>query len=135
MADVVVRGARVYDRAGDVHQPAVADILVSNGIIVTVGEVGAWDGEVIDASGMLALPGFVNAHHHSYDALGRGLLENQPFDVWALHSQPGYLGPRRREELRARTLMTALDCLRSGITTVQDMCSLVPLDEETLDTI
>ena len=84
---------------------------------------------------MLAMPGMVNAHHHSYDALGRGLLENMPFDVWALHSQPGYLGPRSREELRARTLMTALDCLRGGITTVQDMCSLVPFNEETLDII
>ena len=135
MADLLVRGARVYDTAGDVHQPVVADLRIVDGVVVAVGDAGPWDGEVLDASGMLALPGFVNAHHHSYDALGRGLLENMPFDVWALHSQPGYLGPRRREELRARTLMTALDCLRSGITTVQDMCSLVPFDEETLDTI
>jgi cytosine/adenosine deaminase-related metal-dependent hydrolase len=37
--------------------------------------------------------------------------------------------------LRVRTLLSALDCLRSGITTVQDMCSLVPFDEACLDTI
>lgn len=81
------------------------------------------------------MPGFVNAHHHSYDVLAKGLLEDMPFDVWAMHSQPAYLGPRRAGELRVRTLLSALDCLRSGITTVQDMCSLVPFAEECLDTI
>jgi hypothetical protein len=28
-----------------------------------------------------------------------------PFDVWMLHSQPGYLGPRSGAELRLRTLL------------------------------
>jgi cytosine/adenosine deaminase-related metal-dependent hydrolase len=58
-----------------------------------------------------------------------------PFDVWALHSQPAYFGKRGKAELRVRTLLGALECLRNGITTVQDMNSLVPQDEETLDTI
>jgi 5-methylthioadenosine/S-adenosylhomocysteine deaminase len=136
---VVVTGARVYDVDGDVHQPRVQDIHVREGVITAVTEPGAMpvppDAEHLDARGQLAMPGFVNAHHHSYDALARGLLEEMPFDVWALHSQPAYLGPRRREELRARTLLTALECLRGGITTVQDMCSLVPFDDDTLDVI
>src|SRR4051794_2670894 len=136
MADLVIRGARVLDLDGDLHLPPVRDIVISDGVITAVGQDESASGaEVLDAHGMLAMPGMVNAHHHSYDALGRGLLENMTFDVWALHSQPGYLGPRSRQELRARTLMTALDCLRGGITTVQDMCSLVPFSEETLDVI
>ncbi len=40
-----------------------------------------------------------------------------------------------RPSLRARTLLGALEALRHGITTIQDMNSLVPQDEETLDTI
>ena len=58
-----------------------------------------------------------------------------PFDVWMLHSQPAYWGKRSKAELRARTLLGALEALRHGITTIQDMNSLVPQDEETLDTI
>ena len=58
-----------------------------------------------------------------------------PFDVWTLHSQPAYWGKRSKAELRARTLLGALEGLRHGITTIQDMNSLVPQDEETLDTI
>ena len=42
---------------------------------------------------------------------------------------------RSKAEIRARTLLGALECLRNGITTVQDMNSLVPQDEETLDVI
>ena len=34
-----------------------------------------------------------------------------------------------------RTLLGAMECLRHGITTIQDMNSLVPQDEETLDVI
>src|SRR5207237_5447804 len=72
---------------------------------------------------------------HSYDVLAKGLLEDMPFDVWALHSQPAYFGRRTKAEIRARTLLGALECLRNGITTLQDMNSLVPQDEETLDII
>jgi cytosine/adenosine deaminase-related metal-dependent hydrolase len=52
-----------------------------------------------------------------------------------LHSQPAYWGKRSKAELRARTLLGAMECLRHGITTIQDMNSLVPQDEETLDII
>lgn len=128
---------------GEGLAPVRADIHVREGVITEVTAAGRPGGvatpgsgvRVIEGDGLLCLPGFVNAHHHSYDVLAKGLLEDQPFDVWALHSQPAYLGPRRPDELRVRTLVSALDCLRSGITTVQDMCSLVPFDEEALDVI
>ena len=147
---LLVAGGRVYDPDGDTDQPPLADIVIESGWIVSVtppdaagvatqairARAGTPGGpRLIDATGLLVLPGFVNAHYHSYDVLAKGLLEDMPFDVWALHSQPAYLGRRSHEELRLRTLVGAIDCLRHGITTVQDMCSLVPMDEATLDTI
>ncbi len=123
---------------GDPHQPPACDILVRDGRILQVNAPGEPipDGaRVINAAGRLVLPGFVNAHYHSYDVLQKGLLEDMPFDVWALHSQPAYLGPRSAREVRLRTLIGAVDCIRHGITTVQDMNSLVPMDEATLDTV
>ena len=67
--------------------------------------------------------------------LAKGRFEDMPFDVWALHSQPAYWGKRSKAELRARTLLGAMESLRHGTTTIQDMNSLVPQDEETLDII
>lgn len=123
---------------GNPHQPPVCDIVVRDSRILQINVPGGPipDGaRVINATGRLVLPGFVNAHYHSYDVLQKGLLEDMPFDVWALHSQPAYLGPRSARELRLRTLIGAVDCIRHGITTVQDMNSLVPMDEATLDTV
>jgi cytosine/adenosine deaminase-related metal-dependent hydrolase len=147
---ILIRGGRVYDHDGDIDQPAVRDILIEGSRIVSVTapdqdlelkeevvrRAAISDrAQVIEARGKLVIPGFVNSHYHSYDVLAKGLLEDMPFDVWALHSQPAYFGKRSKAELRARTLLGALECLRSGITTLQDMNSLVPQDEETLDTI
>jgi len=149
MQDTLIAGGLAYLPGCDPHAPPVRDILVRNGRIAAIDgpdengaakdglRRGAAGGEtrVVDAASLLVLPGFVNAHYHSYDVLQKGLLEDMPFDVWALHSQPAYLGPRSARELRLRTLIGAVDCLRHGITTVQDMNSLVPMDEPTLDTI
>jgi cytosine/adenosine deaminase-related metal-dependent hydrolase len=42
---------------------------------------------------------------------------------------------RSNEEVRARTLVGALECLRCGITCVQDMLGLVPLSDEQTDLV
>lgn len=138
---LLIRGARVYDHDGDIDDPPIRDVLIEGSRIVSVtapdadAEAKAGATDFIEARGKLVMPGFVNAHYHSYDVLAKGLLEDMPFDVWALHSQPAYFGRRSKAELRVRTLLGALECLRNGITTIQDMNSLVPQDEETLDTI
>jgi cytosine/adenosine deaminase-related metal-dependent hydrolase len=134
---ILIRGGRVYDHEGDVHQPAKADILIAGETIERVGrDLPADDcSEVIDAAGKLVLPGFVNAHYHSHDVMAKGLFEQMPFDVWTLHSNPSNYGPRSLEEVRLRTLIGAAEQLRNGITTVQDFLTVVPRDEAMVDTV
>lgn len=69
---LIVRGGFVYtsDKAGTIHEHA--SIVVDGGVIV---EVGPCDGHpptaaaaTIDATGMMVLPGFVNAHWHDMHA-------------------------------------------------------------------
>ena len=133
---LLVRGGRVYDHDGDVHHPAVADILIDGGEIVAVGAGLAADSphDLIDASGKLVVPGLINAHYHSHDTLCRGLFEELPLEMWLLYTLP--MGQNRsKEEVRARTLVGALESLRCGITTVQDMLGLSPLNEEYTDVV
>ena len=133
---LLVRGGEVYDHDGDVHKPAVADILIEDGEIVAVGHgVAAPEPcDVIDARGRLVVPGLINAHYHSHDTLCRGMFEELPLEMWLLYTLP--LGQHRsKEEVRARTLVGALESLRCGITTVQDMLGLVPLDEDYTDVV
>jgi cytosine/adenosine deaminase-related metal-dependent hydrolase len=133
---LLVRGGQVYDHDGDVHHPPVADILIDDGEIAAVGRNLTIDGEheVIDASGRLVVPGLINAHYHSHDTLCRGLFEELPLEMWLLYTLP--MGQNRsKEEVRARTLVGALESLRCGITTVQDMLGLTPLNADYTDVV
>ena len=119
---LLIRGGRIYDHDGDIDDPAVRDVLVRGSRIASVTapdeelelkrEIArratvSDEARVIEARGKLVIPGFVNSHYHSYDVLAKGLLEDMPFDVWALHSQPAYFGRRSKAEIRARTLLAA----------------------------
>jgi cytosine/adenosine deaminase-related metal-dependent hydrolase len=139
---IAVRGGLLFDPGADEPGPRAMDMLILGDRIAEIVAPGAPFAaalpatvDEIDARDRLVTPGFVNAHYHSYDVLAKGLLEDMPFDVWALHSQPAYYGPRSRAELRMRVLLGAIEALRNGITAVQDMNTLVPQDEETLDVI
>ncbi|WP_018699298.1 amidohydrolase family protein [Amorphus coralli] len=123
------------------HTPVRADILISDGVITAIGGEAKTmadarpDIAVLDAAGRLVTPGFINAHYHSHDTLAKGLLEQKPLETWRLLALPPQYPKRSREEIKARTLLGALECLRSGMTTVQDMVTLYPFDEEHLDAV
>jgi 5-methylthioadenosine/S-adenosylhomocysteine deaminase len=130
---ILISGGRVLDPEGELHAPIAADILISSGLIVEVGATTAeraavLDAEVIDASGLLVTPGFVNAHSHSHDVLLRGCFEQEPLEVWGLTAFPTGWPRRPLEEVLLRTELHAAECLRGGMTTVQDMVTIVGPD-------
>ena len=60
-----------------------ADVLVRDGAIVNVGADLAADGaEVIDASRMIVMPGFVDSHYHMWSTLGRNFLSDNGFEYF-----------------------------------------------------
>jgi len=135
---ILIKGGRTLRRGADLDQPPVADILVENGRIAAIGpDLGAQaaGARVLDARGHLVVPGFVNAHYHSHDVLLKGCFETIPLEVWVLSALPPAYPPRSTEEVRARTLLGATECLRSGMTTVQDMLTIFPFDEALLETV
>ena len=140
---LLIKGGRVVTSDGDPHVPPIQDILVTDGKIAQLGEDlsveagGAQLGgaSVIDAANRLVVPGFINAHYHSHDTLAKGTMEETPLETWRLLALPPAYPKRSREEIKARTLLGALECLRSGMTTVQDMVTLYPFDPEHLDAV
>ncbi len=135
---LLVRGGLVYDHDGDVHKPTVADILIEEDKIAAVGPalppVSTAGAKVIDARDHIVIPGLINAHYHSHDTLCRGLFEGLPLEFWLLYTLP-MGGNRSRHEVRIRTLVGALEAMRCGITTLQDMLGLIPFSEENIDTV
>jgi cytosine/adenosine deaminase-related metal-dependent hydrolase len=127
---VLISGALVLDPLGELHRPPQLDILINDGEIVALGEQALNHGrslgaELIDATGYLVTPGFINAHCHSHDTLLRGLFEQLPLEVWGHTAFPFHWTPRTAEEVGVRTRLHAVECLRGGMTTIQDMVTLV----------
>jgi 8-oxoguanine deaminase len=99
-------------------------VLVRGNIIEAVGptrELSAHADEVVDARGLVLLPGLINTHHHFYQTLTRNLPQAQDaglFD-WLVAHYPIWarLTP---EAVRVSTATAIAELLLSGCTTAAD---------------
>ena len=132
--ELLIAGGRVLDPEGELDRPPVEDILIRDGRIAARGEGARREGvPVLDAAGLLVCPGFVNAHSHSHDALLRGCFENLPLEAWGLLAFPSGWARRDPAEIHLRAKLHGAECLRGGITTVQDMVTIVGADAPHVD--
>lgn len=99
--DVLIEGDSIRDIGTDIPVPAGAT--------------------VIDGRGKLVMPGLVNAHLHSGEALFRGRYDNMPLEIWMLYTYP-VLGTHRISErlIYLRSMLVAMESLRSGVTCITD---------------
>jgi 5-methylthioadenosine/S-adenosylhomocysteine deaminase len=100
-------------------------VVIDGDRIVSVGE-GRYDGEgeVIDAAGMVVMPGMVDLHYHT--AIGKGLMDHLPLresleqfwypSIRALDSETAYWA----------ALHSYLESIKCGVTTVNDMYRRLP---------
>jgi 5-methylthioadenosine/S-adenosylhomocysteine deaminase len=121
---MLIRGGFVLSLDPNVGDFTTADVLIEGGEIVEVGPgLAAEEAEVIDASGMIVMPGFVDSHRHIWE----GLLRNIGTDV-PLEGRSGYisfvlhkLAPAfRPEDAYIGDLISALGAIDAGITTLLD---------------
>jgi 5-methylthioadenosine/S-adenosylhomocysteine deaminase len=132
----ILQGARVYRHDADTDQPPVADVVVRDGRILAVGEAvpDSADMRRIRLDGHLLAPGFVNGHYHSHDVLAKGMFETMSLERWGLIA--GAIGSNRSlEEVRVRTMLGAVECVRNGITTIQDFANIAPMEPAYVDAI
>jgi 5-methylthioadenosine/S-adenosylhomocysteine deaminase len=118
--ELLVRGGHLFDGGGPVLQ---ADILLGDGLIVEVApHIDARDGEVLDGRGKIVMPGLINAHTHSNQAIEKGLCDRYPLDAWMVIASYGganaELGPR---DLYVSAMIGAIEMIRTGSTSVLDM--------------
>lgn len=101
-----------------------AGLFAEDGIIRQVGpdrELPASADTVIDLSGQMVLPGFVNTHHHLNQTLTRALpaAQNNNLFPW-LQAQYRIWARTNEEASRASTLVGLAELALSGCTTVCD---------------
>ncbi|PLK48101.1 amidohydrolase family protein [Uliginosibacterium sp. TH139] len=130
---LVIRNARVLCLdAADREWPR-ADIVILGHRIAAIGpDAGlphlAGATRVIDAEGLLAMPGLINAHFHSPGNLMKGSLDGLPLELFMLHEVPPLADGGDSERLvYVRTALGALEMLQRGITAVHDDAYHVPV--------
>ncbi len=104
-------------------------ILIENDKIISIGndEISIDVDEVIDASNMVVLPGFINTHHHFYQTLTRNIprMQNAPLFSWLTNHYE--LWRELTEEGVTLSTKTAIaELMKSGTTTSSDHLYLFP---------
>jgi cytosine/adenosine deaminase-related metal-dependent hydrolase len=126
----IFRNARVLTMdAVDTEHPQ-ATVHVENGIVTVVdprSEHPAGDNaRVIDATGHLLMPGLVNAHFHSSVNHLKGALDSLPLEIFMLYESPSDGVAAEPRTAYVRTMLGALEMLKSGVTAVLDDAFFVP---------
>ncbi len=125
----LIRNARILTMdCGMEHDRA--DILIDGDAIVAVGADVSPPGPVdrdIDATGHLVMPGLINGHFHSPVNHLKGALDSLPLEIFMLYESPpldaAAMNPRAAY---VRTMLGALEMLKTGVTAVQDDAFFVP---------
>jgi cytosine/adenosine deaminase-related metal-dependent hydrolase len=102
---------------GDLPQ---GDVLIEDGKIVAVErEIGA-DAEVLDMTGRIVIPGFVDTHRHTWEASIRNVAPDATLDDYFVDILDTFAPLYTPEDVYAANLAGSLECLNAGITTLVD---------------
>ncbi|MGZ5345072.1 MAG: amidohydrolase family protein [Actinomycetota bacterium] len=120
----VIRGGTVLSLDSSVGDFPEADILIEGDRIVEVRPgLDVAEAEVIDATGMIVVPGFVDSHRHIWEGLLRNIGTDVPLEgrssyiSFVLHK----LAPAfRPEDAYVGDLLSALGAIDAGVTTLLD---------------
>ena len=78
------------------------------------------DAEVIDCSGSVVIPGFVDTHRHTWEAAIRSCAPDATLDDYFVEVLDSFAPLYRPEDVYASNLAGALECINAGITTLVD---------------
>lgn len=105
--DIVLDGARIKDvRPAGQREP---------------------EGRVIDATGRLVTAGLINGHHHSHEHFHKGRYDNLPLELWMNYVRPAKPLPLSPRDVYLRTMIGAIEAVRSGTTTLIDDLNVSPV--------
>ena len=98
--DVLIQGKKIAAVAGELKAPPQA--------------------QVIDASNTIVIPGFIDAHRHSWEGQLRRIIPNGAINAYMATTHQGFARYYRPHDMYVGNLITALGCIDAGITCIID---------------
>lgn len=122
----LIAGGTVITMDAEIGDFREADVLVEDGLIAAVAPgVQAGECEVIDASGMIVMPGLIDPHRHLWYSAIRGLAMDATLNEMVSTLWPALAAQYTPADLYAATRAGVVDALEQGITTVLDWCHVI----------
>jgi cytosine/adenosine deaminase-related metal-dependent hydrolase len=132
----VIRGGSVMSMDPQVGDFAKADVLVEGKTIIMVGpNIAAGTADVIDATGRIVMPGFIDTHHHQFETALRSFLADGVLINDGSGSPSGsttyyefilnkFAPVYRPQDVYINELFGGLSQLDDGVTTVHDVSQI-----------
>ncbi|MEU9264928.1 amidohydrolase family protein [Streptomyces sp. NPDC048251] len=119
---ILFTGATVVTMDPDLGVVDGGDLLVEGDTITAVGrDLAAGDAVVVDATGTLLTPGFVDTHRHAWETQLRRIMPDvDDLGGYVMATLAGYATVYRPEDMYIGTRLAALTAIDSGITTMLD---------------
>ena len=117
----LIKNGRLITMDQGIGELKGGDILIEEDTIVEVAkDIIAPDAEVIDASRMIVMPGFINGHLHTWQTGLRGLAADWSVAEYMQAMHRGLATLFRPEDIYIGNLIGALNQLNNGVTTLVD---------------
>jgi 5-methylthioadenosine/S-adenosylhomocysteine deaminase len=119
---ILLKGGTIVSLDPKVGDFATGDLLIDGRKIAAVGkQVPAPPrAQVVDASSTIIIPGFVDAHRHSWEGQLRRIIPDGTIAEYMATTHNGFARHYRPRDIYVGNLITALGCIDAGITCVID---------------
>ena len=120
MGKILLKGGTVLSVDPDIGDRTTGDVLIEDDKIAAVEASIDADAEVVDCTGKIVIPGFVDTHRHTWEAAIRNCAPNATLDDYFVEILDTFAPLYRPEDVYASNLAGSLECLNAGITTLVD---------------
>ena len=118
---LLIRNGFIVSMDPQIGDIPYGDVFVEDGKVVEVGRaLEITDAEIVDATGMIVMPGFVDTHRHTWQTPVRGVLPSCTLDHYFAVMLGSVGGHYRPEDVQIGNYAGSLEALNAGVTTLLD---------------
>ena len=123
MRQILIKNGSIISMDPKIGDFDRGDILIDNEHIIKIGStIRAPKASILEAKNMIVMPGFVNAHIHTWQTGLRGIAGNWSIPQY-LHQMHANIAPRfTANDTYLGNLIGALNQINNGATTIFDWC-------------